>query len=84
MLVPADYDEIILESRSSELMLRNLKSDISGGPQMPFGFQRRTLIKMTLPFVSGLWIWMLKRMHLIKAAVSGEHIVLMLVFVALP
>lgn len=27
--VPADYDEIILESRSSELLLRNFKSDIS-------------------------------------------------------
>lgn len=39
MLVPADYDEIILESRSSELLLRNLKSDIRGGPQMLFPFQ---------------------------------------------
>lgn len=31
-LIPADYDEIILESRSSELLLRNLKSDIGGVP----------------------------------------------------
>lgn len=38
-LVPADYDEIILESRSSELLLRNLKSDISGGPWSPFALQ---------------------------------------------
>lgn len=53
----ADYDEIILESRSSELLLRNLKSDISKGPQMLFRFTWCTLLKLILSFVAGLLAW---------------------------
>lgn len=34
LFVHADYDERILESRSSELLLRNIISDISEGRQL--------------------------------------------------
>lgn len=61
-LIPADYDEIILESRSSELLLRNLKSDISDGQQMWFHLSCCRLLEIIL-FVAGLWLWMLKMLH---------------------
>lgn len=63
---PADYDEIILESRSSELLLRNFKSDISNFPQMLFPLRCCALLEIILSFVAGLWIWMLKSLHFLE------------------
>lgn len=78
--VPADYDEIILESRSSELLLRNFKiwhQRFSHRSCFLSGVAR--CLKLSCHLLQGSGFGCSSRCSFLKTAVAGEHVAPILV-----